>query len=371
MTVLGKGLLTPPIGTMVMDNLYPVPPTSEKVMKCPASLILTRSCRPSKVCHRKLCYSIQPLTVISDRIAETFSATSTLKIRIPASVDKRKRCTDKSLLSEAEPEDTPSKKKKTKSSAPTQTPKQSIPVKGAEDDSDDSLPNTITKQVKKRRGRPKAAKVAHANRDFLVPVYLEIAQEPVLTRGKTHKGDKFVKQPPITDGPFHLTRRTTWEKFRREVADIAGIDSDSDKENFSAICKGLKWSFQKKSPLPLKDETGFRTLMLQIKAMKDPNSAIIIVSLPPLARSGHKARESEVNVSTDTQHDSTMYGKKVGLLIYKLRRDVGWADRFEFQISLDDQLAPIISTLEETHPIGLSNSLEHSLLCSTAPRMAF
>jgi len=138
-----------------------------------------------------------------DRVKKAFSKTSTLKIRIPASVDKRKRCTDESPLSEAE--DTPLKKKTLKSSTVTPT-KQRMPVKGAEDGSDDTLPTVVTERVKKRRGRPpKTANVVHANKNFLVPVYLEIAQEPVLMKGKTYKGDKFVKQPPITDGPFHLT----------------------------------------------------------------------------------------------------------------------------------------------------------------------
>jgi hypothetical protein len=155
-----------------------------------------------------------------DRLMKTSDKTSSLKIRIPVSVDKRKHWTDDSPSSEAE--DAPSKKKKLKSSTLTPT-KQS--EKGVEDD--DTLPNVVTIQAKKRRGRPKAANVPRANKAFLVPVFLEIAQEPVLMRGKTHKGDKFVKQPPITDGPFHLTRKTTWEKFRKEVADIAGIDKET------------------------------------------------------------------------------------------------------------------------------------------------
>jgi hypothetical protein len=76
------------------------------------------------------------------------SETATLKIRIPVSVDKRKRWTDESPLSEAE--DTPSKKKKSKSSALTAANQSG---KGAEDD--DTLPNIVTKQAKKQRGRPK------------------------------------------------------------------------------------------------------------------------------------------------------------------------------------------------------------------------
>ena len=247
----------------------------------------------------------------TSRSINTSGQTSPLKIRIPVSVDKRKHWTDQSPSSEAE--DAPLKKKKLETGTLTTTNQSR---KGAEDD--DALLNAVTKQVKKRRGRPKTTNIPHANKDFLVPVYLEIAREPVLMRGKTHKGDKFVKQSPITDGPFHLTRKMTWEKFRKEVADIAGIG----KENFGTICEGLKWSFQKKCPLPLKDEMGFKTLMLQVKGMKDPDSAIIIVSLPPLAnpscQSGHKTCETEINAFSDLQHDDgTIYGKKVSLLIYK------------------------------------------------------
>jgi hypothetical protein len=162
--------------------------------------------------------------------------TNTLKIWIPASVEKHKHWTvwtDNSLLSEAK--DAPSTKKKSKSS--TLTPSKPS-MKDVKDDN--TLLNIVTKQAKRWQGYPKAANVTCANKDFLVvPVFLEIAQELVLMRGKTHKRDRFVKQPPITDGPFHLTQKITWQNFKKEVADIAGID----KENFSTISKGLKWSF--------------------------------------------------------------------------------------------------------------------------------
>lgn len=41
--------------------------------------------------------------------------------------------------------------------------------------------------------------------------------------------------------------------------------------------------------------------MWQVKGMKDPNSTIIIVSLPPLSKrqSGHKVHDPEINVSSD------------------------------------------------------------------------
>jgi len=115
------------------------------------------------------------------------------------------------------------------------------------------------------------------------------------------------------------------------MANIVGIDPN--KENFSTISEGLKCSFQKKPPLPLKDETGFRILMLQVKGMKDHNSAIIIVSPPPPAKhqSGHKAHKSEINASTDTQHDNgTIYGKKVCFLNINC---IELANRFELQLN--------------------------------------
>jgi hypothetical protein len=107
---------------------------------------------------------------------------------------------------------------------------------------------------------------------------------------------------------------------------------------------------------------GFKTLMLQVEGMKDLNSAIIIVSLLPLiipCQSGHKACEPEINAFSDIQHDDgTIYSKKVSLLIYNC---LELADRFEHQINLDDQLAPIMSMLEETNPI--SSCLAHSSIC--------
>jgi hypothetical protein len=113
----------------------------------------------------------------------------------------------------------------------------------------------------------------------------------------------------------------TWETFMTGVAKIAHIE----KENImiSTVCEAVKWSFQKKNPLPLKDETGFKTLMRQVKGIKDPDSAIIIVHLPPLANrrqseQGHKAPATD---SIDGQHDdSTMYGKKVSFGLVKLNR---------------------------------------------------
>jgi hypothetical protein len=110
----------------------------------------------------------------------------------------------------------------------------------------------------------------------------------------------------------------------------------------------------------LKEETGFQMLMSQVKGIKDPDSAIIIVSLPPLPKKRQVVRnayETEAIASSDGQRDDgTMYSKKVCFCIV-----CGLADRFQLQINLDDQLVPIIDMLEGTHPIGSCPT--HSSIC--------
>lgn len=69
------------------------------------------------------------------------------------------------------------------------------------------------------------------------------------TRGQMHKGDKFIKQPPLTDGPFHLSSKMTWPDFVENVVKVAKIT----KENLGPTIADMKWSFQKKTGLPLMD----------------------------------------------------------------------------------------------------------------------
>lgn len=301
------------------SNPLTVALTLEKVTTYPASQTYLQSCKRSKVQHisTPFCTMLTVTHLCVDRVLTSCSRTSAFKIRIPVLNDKRK-CPENPLqLSEAEESESPPKKKKAKkskkgvdSASKTQgrPPKKVLEGEG-------ELPVIAPKRP---RGRPKATRIDSAKRDFLVPVYLEIAQDAVLTRGKTPKGDKWVKQPPRTDGPFELTRKMTWEKFTAEVAEIAHIG----KENFGSICEDMKWSFQKKSPLPLKDEQGFKTLMSQIKGMKDPDSAIIIVTLPPIVNrrlSERKVSNPEANLFNDVpRDDGTLYGKKVSFSqVYK------------------------------------------------------
>jgi len=113
----------------------------------------------------------------------------------------------------------------------------------------------------KKRGRPrKVPEEANGSREFLVPVFVETARDPILTRGRTHKGDKFVKQLPLTDGPFHLSSKMTWPDFVENVVKVAKIT----KENLGPVIADMKWSFQKKTGLPLTDVTGFQTMLQQV-----------------------------------------------------------------------------------------------------------
>jgi hypothetical protein len=142
-------------------------------------------------------------------------------------------------------------------------------------------------------------------------VYVETAQDPVLTRGRTHKGDKFVKQPPMTEGPFHLSSKTMWAGFMEDIAKVAKIT----KEDLGGIISEMKWGFQKKATLPLTDIIGFQTMLQQVRGLKDPKSAIIIVQLPAsVGRHQRKAHEVVGNhneVIDNRLDDGSMYGKKV------------------------------------------------------------
>lgn len=229
-----------------------------------------------------------------------------LKIRLPPrsaepKAKKRKHEDENSDVSDTE--DSPVNVKVDKLDASKQLKKpREVPVRNVKEHG----------QPKKRgRGRPrKAPHIVSRRKEFAVPVFIEIAQAPVLTRGKTPKGDKYMKQPPVTDGPFHLTPKMTWAEFMEQLSEVANIE----KENTNSIV-GMKWSFQKKSPLPLKDATGFQTMMKQVRGLKEPDTAIIIVALPPTVNRCRNDRETggiDLEVPENRHNDGTMYGKKVG-----------------------------------------------------------
>jgi hypothetical protein len=107
----------------------------------------------------------------------------------------------------------------------------------------------------------------------VVPVFVEMAVAPKLVRGKTHRGNKWVKQSPNSNGPFSLAHRTTWSTFVKEIAEMPGLD----KENLTV--EAMTWSFQKKTVLPLTNKGKFQMMIQQIRILKDPSAAIIVINL--------------------------------------------------------------------------------------------
>ncbi|KAG1728652.1 hypothetical protein EDB19DRAFT_1832669 [Suillus lakei] len=165
--------------------------------------------------------------------------------------------------------------------------------------------NPGTKNVIKPRSRGRPRK--EGPKDFSVPVYVEIAQPLVLERGKTPKGDKFVKQPPVSDGPFNIAPEMSWHQFVDEIVVFANVE----RENIDM--SSTKWSFQKKNPLPLKDAVGYETMKKQIRGMKDPDSAIIIVALTTPRPTKHKRQAAPVlilDIPEKHQDDGSLYGRK-------------------------------------------------------------
>ncbi|KAG6834965.1 hypothetical protein H0H93_006043, partial [Arthromyces matolae] len=160
---------------------------------------------------------------------------------------------------------------------------------------------------------------------FSVAVYVEIAVLPVMQKGKTQRGNKMVKQDPKTCGPFTLTHATKWKPFLKDITNAANID----KENLPV--DAMAWSMgQKRSTLPLTNKVGFEAMKQQIKAAKDPNSAHIIVSLPPIStRSTKKAKHRHAVSTSDgeaavfeqepVEDDGSAWGKKLTPVVEKLQ----------------------------------------------------
>jgi hypothetical protein len=158
----------------------------------------------------------------------------------------------------------------------------------------------------KQRGRPRKAIEDPQSRQFLVPVFVEMAVAPKLVRGRTPRGDKFVKQPPSTEGPFSLTQGIDWDAFVTEIARVVRLD----KENL--VVSTMTWSFQRKAVLPLTNEGGYKTMIQQIRVLKDPSSAIIVVSLPmPQTKASRSHNVNDSELSAMGHEDNSLWGKKV------------------------------------------------------------
>jgi hypothetical protein len=158
----------------------------------------------------------------------------------------------------------------------------------------------------KPRGRPRKTIEDPESRQFLVPVFVEIAVAPKLVRGRTPRGDKLVKQPPSIEGPFNLTPGMGWDAFITEIANVVGFD----KENL--IVSTMTWSFQRKAVLPLTSEDGYKTMIQQIRVLKDPSAAIIVISLPaPWTKAIRSQNINDEEVLAMRHEDNSLWGKKV------------------------------------------------------------
>ena len=194
---------------------------------------------------------------------------------------------------------------------------------------------------KRCRGRPPAKK----SRRFAVPIFVLVAVPPKIIPGKTHKGDKTVKQNPITAGPFSLTQKTRWVDFVALVANTIGVE----KENVNL--NTMTWHYQNKASqaLPLKSEGSFDVMRKNVKSLKDASSQVIFVN-HPIVKTRLLDVELEVTETpvTRTMGNTGIWDKKVSsiqFLALTLAHDV-----IGSKLGLDDELSPVIRTLEECYP---------------------
>jgi hypothetical protein len=173
----------------------------------------------------------------------------TLKIRIP-SQKKRKQ------FSENTPEDV-----ETDTNFQTHRPKKSR----------ESRP----KDSKRSRGRPRKSDSEKAV--FEVSVFIEVAQEPEIVRGKTKRGDKLIQKDPLRFGPCTVNQETAWLEFLEMIA----ATGHTRRENLAL--PSLTWRFLKNGKanngLPLTNESAFKTMGDQILGWKEKSGGVILVSM--------------------------------------------------------------------------------------------
>ena len=140
-------------------------------------------------------------------------------------------------------------------------------------DSDDALP-TISQ--KRGRGRPRKDKENQPPKGFNVSVVIEVAQPLLHIKGKTYKGNKWVKQEPVKLGPFRFNESMSWLEFLEQVGKTAFITEHQ------MVLSGMTWRTNKSanSALPLTGPGGYQTMVQQLLSMKDPSSAVLIISHP-------------------------------------------------------------------------------------------
>jgi len=110
--------------------------------------------------------------------------------------------------------------------------------------------------------------------------------------------------------------------------------------------------------LPLTSEPGFCTLREQVKALREPSACIVIVHHPkPFTR---KPRYAESDPEEDEENpelkrpetENTRWGKKVSTEHWRWIFTRDSHSHAVNQLSLDDELKPIIREVKEQYPRG-------------------
>ena len=173
------------------------------------------------------------------------------------------------------------------------------------------------KPPKHARGQPCKVPVQESI-DYAVPAYIEIIVPPLLVLGKSARGNKLKPQEPELVGPFYITPWLGWQEFLAMLAEAAEVE----KGSLLLDGEGLKWRFQSKNgKLPLKDENRYLTMKAQLVSHKDPNSAIVVITLPTNTYNScckaaqvasHDAMEAKVSCDQQDGTDAMgLWGQKV------------------------------------------------------------
>lgn len=174
-----------------------------------------------------------------------------------------------------------------------------------QDSKHDAQAGVTAKKTKKRGpGRPPAKKLP-----FAVPVFVLVTVPPKVVPGKTHKGDKTVKQDPVTTGPFTLMQKLRWMDFVQLVAETIDVQMENVSLN------ALTWHFRNKpsQALPLKSEDSFNVMRKRVKSLKDPSSQIIFVNHPII-----KTRLEQVPPTVMPIGTVSVWDQKVSSILHEL-----------------------------------------------------
>ena len=232
----------------------------------------------------------------------TASGAQSSSVDTGSHVLKRKRAavdSESSNNSDSESKDPPKTEKAPKKQSHHSMPSTNLPKKQGQP------PKSARTKAKASASKPQSS--------ISATVFVSIAQLPELVHGKTAKKDKLIPQKPHVEGPFTLTKYTTWKQFVDEVAESVGVE----KENLHI--SSLTCGFQKqKDILPLTNEKGFWAMREQIWG-KNGSGTIVFVYHPIISQKPKsqgtltqayqvKDDEEKGDVSSETR-----WGKKVSM----------------------------------------------------------